>query len=237
VRGRVLVGLMVAAAGACPAHAVAEPVSGPHGTIEQTNTSSEPNTPTGTSYTGTYHAAGDPNADPPYMRGMTFYPPEGTRYETSVPERCTATDAEISLRGPAACPAGSHLGAGTTTGKFMGSVNELPIDMFNNTDEVIMVVGSPGVFTVSRGKIAPDQSVTFESPTCFPSINVARCPVDDALQLSSTMTMPPYVRGGRGYLTTPPTCPAVGYWETPVYFWWADGSDETMVTRQPCTQP
>ena len=236
MRGRTIAALLVGAIGTCPAAAAAEPASGPHGTIEQMFTSSVPGTPTGSTFKGTYHAAGDPSGDPPYMRGMTFHPPEGARYDTSVPDRCTATDAEIGLRGPSACPAGSHLGSGTGTAKAMGQVNEVPIEMFNNADEVILIIRSPGVYTISRGKIAPDQSVTFKSPTCYPSVNVAGCPVDNALQLGSQMVTPAYVRDGRAYLTTPPTCPESGYWETPVYFWWADGTDETIVTRQPCRQ-
>jgi hypothetical protein len=66
VRGRVVVGLAIAALGAWPVCAGAEPVSGPHGTIEMTGTTTQPGAPTGTSYTGTYHAAGDPSGDPPY---------------------------------------------------------------------------------------------------------------------------------------------------------------------------
>jgi hypothetical protein len=236
VRGRVVVGLAIAALGAWPVCAGAEPVSGPHGTIEMTGTTTQPGAPTGTSYTGTYHAAGDPNGDPPYMRGMTFYPHPGSRYDTSVPGRCTASDAQISLQGPAACPSDSRLGGGTAQGKFMGQTSTVNISMFNNTAEVILIIATPGVYTISRGKLAADQSLTFESPTCFPSVNLAGCPVDNALQLGSHMVVPPYVRDGRAYLTTPPTCPASGYWENPIAFWWADGSRETMVTKLPCSQ-
>jgi hypothetical protein len=32
------------------------------------------------------------------------------RYDTSVPEQCTADDFELQFRGPAACPEGSRLG-------------------------------------------------------------------------------------------------------------------------------
>ena len=46
----------------------------------------------------------------PYMRRMTFYPPAGMRHDTSVPEQCTASDFELSMNGPAACPEGSLIG-------------------------------------------------------------------------------------------------------------------------------
>jgi hypothetical protein len=170
------------------------------------------------------------------MRRMTFHPPAGTRYDTGALDRCTATDAELALRGPSACPESSRLGGGTGRAKAMGSEQTVEINVFNNTDEIVMVISSPGLFTVSRGKIGADGSQTFESPTCYPSVNLAGCPVDNALQTGSDVTMPVHVRDGRSYLTTPPTCPESGYWETPVRFWWADGSEDTAVTRQPCTQ-
>lgn len=217
--------------------AAAQPVSGPHETIEQTFTSAQPGTATGGGFTGSYHAAGDPSGDPPYMRRMTFYPPPGFRYDTSVPDRCTASDNEVALEGPSACPEGSHVGSGTAVGKFMGSTTTLDIDLFNAEDSMLMVARSPIVASAARGVFQPDGSVQWESPTCYPAFNPPGCPVDNVLQMGSTMKIPPYVRGGRAYMTTPPTCPKSGHWEEPVRFWWADGSGETVVTQQPCNRP
>src|SRR3954469_9675461 len=90
---------LVACAVAAAAPALAAPVSGPHETVDQGWTTTAPGAPSGFSFDGTYHAAGDPDGNPPYMRRMIFYNPPGTRYDTSVPERCTATDAELALRG------------------------------------------------------------------------------------------------------------------------------------------
>ena len=237
MRGSHLVALIVGAIAAWPATATAtaEPVSFAHGTLDQQWTTTQPGASTGSHYTGTYHAAGDPSGDPPYMRRMTFYPPAGTRYDTSVPGRCTASDAELALRGPTACPEASRIGGGTGTAKAMGESNTLPIHVFNNTDEVVMVIESPGVFTVSRGQIGPDGSTQFDSPTCYPSVNVAGCPVDNALQTGSDVTMSSIERNGRAYLTTPPTCPETGYWESLMRFWWADGSEDAVPLRHPCT--
>lgn len=236
---RAITGLLAATAAALPAQAGAEPASGPHGTIDQQLTTTEPSSPSGSHFTGRYHAANDPEGDPPYMRRMTFYPHPGTRYDTSVPKRCRATDAELQVRGPSACPPGSRIGGGTGTAKAMGQVNTVKIDVFNNTGQIVMVISTPGVYTVSRGRFGADGSQTFESPTCYPNVSVAGCPVDNALQTGSDVSFAPYVRTvdgeKRSYLTTPPACPETGYWETPVRFWWADGSGETIVTRQPCT--
>src|SRR5215213_5344264 len=82
VRGRNVVTLAIAALAAWPAGAAAVTVSGPHQTVEMTGTTTQPGTPTGTNFTATYHAAGDPNGDPPYMRRMKFIAHPGARYDT-----------------------------------------------------------------------------------------------------------------------------------------------------------
>jgi hypothetical protein len=224
--------------GAWPGFAAAQPVSGPHETIDQRLTTTQPNTPSGFHFTGTYHAAGDPKAYPPYMRKMTAYNQSGARFDTSVPPRCTASDMELMTQGVAACPEGSRLGGGTAESAFLGTFSsKLDLDFINNANEQIILARSPGLATIARGKVFPDGSVEFASPTCYPTLRPPACP-DTTLQLSTSVTVPPYTRkvGGRvrSYFTTPATCPAVRYWRTPIRFWWADGSVDTVVTRQPC---
>ena len=238
MRAGVATKLLLGVAFLLPPTAGAEPVDFAHGTIDQTLTTTRPNAPVGFHFIGRYHAAGDPDAPPPYLRKMTSY--GGPRRDTSVPERCTASDLELATSGAAACPDGSRLGAGTSDGLFMDSFpTTVQIDVFNNTGEQIMVVRSPGLATVSRGRINPDGSIEFESPTCFPSH--AGCPIDNSLQLRSDVTLPPYTKssGGtvRSYMTTPAKCPKSGHWTTTIRFWWADGSDDTVVTRNPCKRP
>src|SRR5439155_20973852 len=104
------------------ATASAEPASGPRETVDQSFTATQPGAPTGIRYSGKYHAAGDPSGMPPYLRRMVFHPPRGFRFDTSVPDRCTATDVELELRGPAACPPGSVIGQGTTEGIFQAPI-------------------------------------------------------------------------------------------------------------------
>ena len=226
-----------------PGAAPAEQVSFPHGVVESTYTTTRANAPSGGSYFGRYHAAGDPQGRPPYMRRMVFYNPSGARRDTSVPQRCGATDLELALRGPEACPAGSRLGGGRTITSFMEQPpTEVDIVLFNNENEQIILARSPLVATVARGRIGPDGSIEFASPTCFPALQPVPCPVDTVLQLQTKMESPPYVRTGpdgsvRSYLTTPAKCPKRGYWESPIRFWWKDGSEDLVVTRQPCKRP
>jgi hypothetical protein len=240
--------LLVAAV--CAPTAIAKPGSGPRETIDQGYTATRANSPTGASFTGVYHAAGDPKGNPPYMRRMVFYPPRGFRYDTSVPDRCTATDVELEVRGPAACPSGSRVGAGTTEGLFFEPIAHAfvfshynnPFDVVNNANEQVMLIQTPGGFTVVRGRIRPDQSVEYSSPTCFPAPPAGQqCPDDYVLQVKSSSSMPPHTKisGGRvrTYMRTPPKCPARGFWRTNVKFWWADGSVDTVATRQPCGRP
>jgi hypothetical protein len=222
--------------------AAAQPVRGPHQTVDSRYSTTRPNAATGTYFSATYHAAGNPNASPPYMRRMIAWPPQGFRYDMSVPARCTASDIELEVRGPAACPAASRVGGGITQGRLFGSFGgPLKVVIFNNTNEQIFLVGSAGLASVSRGHVRRDQSIEFASPTCYPSFDPPGCPIDNALQLGTTVTVPRYTKSVRGtvrsYLTTPPRCPAAGYWKTPIRFWWADGSADTVVTKQACTRP
>ena len=231
----------VAASALVATPAAAEPVSWSHGTLDARWTATQPNTASGSSYDATYHAAGDPSSPPPYMRRMIFYNPHGARYDTSVPDRCTASDAELAVRGAEACPPGSRLGGGETTVAFGGRFPATTrLDLVNNTNEQIIVARSPLVATVARGRIRPDGSIEFASPTCWPTVGDAPCPADTVLQVRSSMRVPAYARTidgvERSYLTTPPKCPGTGYWDGPVWFSWADGSEQTVVSRTACTQ-
>jgi hypothetical protein len=241
-RDGLVVVVLLSALGAWPASAGAQPVSGPHETLDFQFTTTQPSTPTGWSFKGTYHAAGDPDAPPPYMRRMTFYHPPGMQFDTSVPASCAASDAELALQGADACPEASRLGGGTVLISFMGGAPQPNnAQLFNNKNEQIIVGESPLVSTIVRSRMYPDGSVEYESPTCWPSVPGAACPVDDALQVGSEISVPAYTTASEGstrsYLTTPPECPASGHWEAPIRFWWADGTTETVVTEQPCTGP
>lgn len=233
--------LLVASSMSWASAAQAQPVSFPHGTIDQTFTTTEPGAPTGGTYTGRYHAAGDPDADPPFMERMVFTPPPGMRYDTSVPKRCRASDLELSMNGPAACPKGSRLGGGETSGVFMAPVTHqeftrftFPMDVMNNTNEQILLIKTDaGSYSVVRGQIRSDGSMEFASPTCFPTPPTG-CVDDHVLQTGATSFLPPYTSKKGSYATTPPTCPDTGYWTSTVDFWWKDGTFDHVVTRQPC---
>ena len=222
-------------------HAAAAPVKFRHGTVNHRLTTGQPNAPSGFRYDASYHAARKPNAYPPYMRKMVSYSPPGLRYDTSVPKRCSASDLRLAIAGPSACPKGSRLGGGTSETAFAGRFpSTTKLDMFNNRNEQIILARSPGLTTVARGRIHRDGRVEFASPTCFPSVHPVGCPVDNVLQLKASIRVAPYTRRSKGvtrsWLRTPRTCPRSGHWTTPIRFWWADGSVDRVVTKQPCTE-
>jgi hypothetical protein len=228
--------------------AAGQPGTGPRETVDQTFTTTRPNSPTGFGFSASYHAAGDPQGAPPYMRRMVFYPPRGLRYDTSVPARCTASDTELQVMGPTACPPGSRLGRGPVEGLIMEPfAHDFVFDHFkhptyvlNNTNEQIVLIESEG-FTVVRGHIRPDGSMDWVLPACFPTPPGGHCVDDYIIQLKTISKLAPYTRtsGGRlrSYATTPPRCPARGYWQTTVRYWWANGSVDSVATKQPCRRP
>ncbi len=198
-------------------------------------------------FTGVYHAAGNPRGNPPYMRKMIFYPPRGMRVDSRVPARCTAPDVVLQVRGPAACPKASIIGGGKTEGIFYEPVaHSFVFDRFkhhlylvNNANEQIILVRAEG-YAVVRGRIRPDGSTVFASPTCFPAPPTG-CVDDYILQLRSSTFMPRYTRRVHGrvrsYTKTPARCPRRGYWRTTVRFWWADGARDSVVTTERCKRP
>jgi hypothetical protein len=249
VRLRRCAGLLLAALlalGALSAAVSALPGNGPRETINQTFTTTRPGSPTGFGFSASYHAVGDKQAPPPYLRRMVFYPPRGLRYDTSVPPRCSASDPQLQLMGPAACP-GSVLGRGTVEGLIMEPFAhdfvfdhfKHPIYILNAKAEQILLVHSEG-FTVVRGHFRRDGSLNWVLPSCFPSPPGGKCVDDYVVQLKTNSSLRPYTRKVAGrlrsYGTTPSGCPHRGYWRTTVRHWWSDGSVDTVATKQPCRQ-
>jgi len=245
VRAGLVLAALVVPCAAWIAGAGARPGSGPRETVNQRFTTQRPGTPAGLRFAGHFHAADDPKGTPPYLRRMVVHPPRGMRYDTSVPGRCTASDAQLAALGPAACPPDSHIGHGRAEGLFQEPVGHDFLidhfrhhtDIFNNTDEQIVLVESEGS-TVVRGRLRPDGSMVFATPTCFPHPPAGGCADEYIVQLVTSSTIPRYVRTvkrhTRSYATTPPSCPARGYWKTVVVLSWSDGKRDKVATAQPC---
>jgi hypothetical protein len=151
----------------------------------------------------------------------------GARYDTSVPAQCPASDAELTLRGAAACPVASVVGTGwleidTGAGDQMADVTFL-----NRTDELIFVntVRGTPARTILRAAIS-GTSTTSDVPF-LPGL-----PPDggvlDRVHFEDFQT--------GSYITTPVTC-WMGRWINRVTFTYADGVTETVRSASPCKKP
>ena len=224
--------------------AFGQPGQGPRETVNQNFTTKRPNTPTGLRFSAEYHAPGDKEGAPPYLRRIVFFPPGGVRYNTNVPAKCTASDAVLEAQGPDACPPKSLIGHGTASGLFMFPVaNDVEFHNFfhhtvviNNTNEQILLVHSEG-YTVVRGRIRRDGAVVYDTPACFPA-PPGGCVDEYIIQLKTTTNLPRISRRVKGrkrvYARTPRHCPRRGWWRTVVRFVWEDGAVDSVPTRQPC---
>jgi len=227
-----------------PVAAVAAPVTGPHQTVEMSFTSTRPGSPSGFSYSATFHNPTDPGADPPALRRLVITAPAGSVIDTSVPERCTAGDDELEQRGEAACPAASRIGAGSADIKpvaFPAVHYETVVFNADHEQKELLTADPPSPPVVVHGYIRGNQ-LDGPVPTCITGGTAPQdCPSDQVSLLRNDITIPPFTSGRgarrRSYFTTPPRCPRSGAWSTPITFYYGDGAVETLTTRQPCSRP
>jgi hypothetical protein len=223
-----------------PAAAAAAPAAGPHEVVDIRASTTHVSTPSALTYAAIYRSAPDSSAEPPPLRHLLIRLPAGTHLNTTVVPQCTASDAQIRLLGDAACPPGSRVGSGQVTADVTG-LGRMTFDttLFNGPDQQIEVIeagnrlGSDGVVRTYLHGTTLDGPV----PTCLTGGQPpSGCPFDQVTLLSNHLTMRAITVNGRSYGVTPPTCPVSGAWRTPVTLTYADGSVDTVVTRQPCMQ-
>src|SRR4051795_11224405 len=118
MREAIVGALVVAVLMPTAAHAAAG--TGPRETIEIKNSTSAPGSPVGVTYTATFRNPSNPAGTPPSLRRLVLSAAPGAQVDTSVPARCTATDAELKQKGEAACPAASRIGYGRAGGEAPG---------------------------------------------------------------------------------------------------------------------
>lgn len=179
----------------------------------------------------------NPGGKPHTVRTMVVHGPAGGTIDTSVPPRCHASDAQLRAQGPSACPPESKIGSGfslsdTGDGGPFPRYSEATLTNFNAKDEVIGVGVLKSALLLrfaDRTKIRGNTTTTN-----FPQFP-GRPPPDPYTPLKRLLvTFPPYVRGGRTYMRTPPSCPAVGYWTTTLEFTYVDGVKQRLISRSPC---
>lgn len=200
----------------------------------------KPGVPTALTFAVDYRQPDDPNAKPPAVRTVIETLAAGARFDTSVPGRCTASDAQLMAQGEAACPADSKVGTGyirIDTGfpdpnRFI----EVDVAFINNADQLIFVTTDrdSGAHVVSRSRIEGGRLTSSAPP--LPGTP----PDGGALDVVSSRldAIARDVEGTpRAYITTPPECPPGGEWANSLSFTYADGVTEEVESRSPCVGP
>jgi hypothetical protein len=179
-----------------------------------------------------YTKPGQPNAKPSPIRRFQLDAPAGTVFHTATVPACEASDAEVRVLGPGACPSPSRIGAGPITvitgfGKpFDPFVS--PTTVFNDGSgwlEISQTPSTPSVtIAVTRLTVSGDRvsGPIAASPGGPPDFQTAVSTVDLSFPAST------------GYITTPPTCPATGRWVATGTFTFADGTTQVVHGDTPC---
>jgi hypothetical protein len=223
-----------------PAGATAIPDSGPHETVDMWSSTPKPNASSALGYWAGYHAAGDPDADPPPLRRLTIQLPAGTRIDTSVPPRCTASDLELRLAGESACPPSAWLGRGAATIRQPGlGVATYDTVLYNAEDQLLELVKSGDQVVGVVHTYVHGTTLDGPIPTCLTGGQPPDgCPFDQFTLLANHLQVNAMSVGTgitrRNYGTTPATCPPTHTWQVRVTFSFADGSVDSVTPRAPC---
>lgn len=198
-----------------------------------------PRTGTGVRIEIDYLNPDDPDAKPPAVQTVVETLAPGSRIDTSVPERCDASDTELIAAGAAACPAGSRVGGGEValdTGiPGPGRIIETDVTEFNNTGEVILLfepVEAGSTRFVSRAPI-DGRTITAGAPPLpggppdgFTALKRVRLTLDAISTVAGGKT--------RSYVTTPRSCPVTGSWTNEISFTYRDGESQSATSDSPC---
>jgi hypothetical protein len=175
----------------------------------------------------------NPGAKPNAVRRVTIQPAFGARFDTSVPALCTASDPQLMALGESACPPGSKVGEGLVTvdtglpgpARFL----TVDVDFFNNSGQLIYLNTARGTAarTIIRAQASESEIVT-DAPL------LPGTPPDGGAIDTVKVHMPPLVRDGDAYVTTPPRCPRSRVWVNRMTFGYGDGVEQTVESSSPC---
>ncbi len=225
--------VLAGAAGAAPRRSYAVDY------VETFNTT-HPNTPTGVFLKSEW--LGDrPGEKPHTIIDDIFRLDPGARFDFSVPAVCRATDEQIYLKGAAACPRASRVASGEVELDIGASVWILPRVLRSHVT----------VFNAGPGKLI-DLAVSFNTGIPIPS--VGRPTVTGTGIFTENLALPgvpppdkfvavksdlfhffKITKGGKGFITTPRTCPASGFWTNTLFSRYHGGKTNTVSSRSPCT--
>ncbi len=196
-------------------------------------TTERPGKPSGLRLDIDYVNPDDRDAKPVAVRRVVETLARGSRIDTSVPDLCQASDAELIAQGESACPSDSRVGDGTIridTG-VPGPERFIDADVvfLNNTDELIFVSTErdSGSRVVSRSQVDKRQIVNTAPP-------LPGAPPDGAALDEVHAELDRIVAGGRAYIRTPSNCPKDRRWTNKVHLTYSDGVTQKETTGNRC---
>ena len=177
----------------------------------------------------------DPAAKPPAVMEVVETLPPGSRIDTSVPEACTASDAELASSGQGACPPGSRVGGGEVDLDTGTATLAFEVTLFSNRDQLILLFEQKGggVRTPSRARVDGDRP---EGPQIVAQVPpIPGGPPDGFTAIERVrLRADAITRDGRSYVTTPDSCPPAGSWTSRIDFVYRNGTRQTTTNPSPC---
>jgi hypothetical protein len=196
-------------------------------------TTQQPGAPSGRMLRNDYFHASDPAAKSPALKHLRIELPTGARFDTGAVPPCRAGDAEIIATRGAACPKDSALGTEVyivDTGfpepnRFV----TVDIQFFNEPGGIIVFTEdrSAGSRLVNHGKVTA-RTYDLDYPP------LPGTPPEGGTNRSEDATFAAATGPGGAYLTTPPSCPAEGFWTFRATFTYVNGEEHLRESRSPC---
>ena len=230
---------IAALAAALPATAAA---AGPRQTFGGAFTTAVPGASSGYRLAIDYRDPANPGGKPYAVQRVLQQLHAGSRIDTTVPPRCTASDAQLNTQGASACPADTRVGTGELSVDFGQGAGRVPrvvetrVTVFNADRQVILFAestnaGDPPIRVTSRSA-AGERTFTSDTPP-VPGAS----PSDPYMAIKRVrLSLDPVTMRGRAFIRTPPSCPASGAWTTTGTFTYRDGAVETVASQTPCSR-
>src|SRR5215208_3022623 len=196
-------------------------------------TTQQPGAASGRHNVNLYSAAADPAGKSPALKHLKITLPPGARFDTAAVERCKASDPEIIATRDDACPPDSLVGTEVyivDTG-FPEPNRFVTVDIkfFNEADglKVFTEDRSAGSRLVNHAKLTTN---TYDLD--YPPL--PGTPPEGGTNRSEDATFAAAAGPGGSFLTTPPSCPAAGYWTFHATFTYVNGEVHEKESRSPC---
>jgi hypothetical protein len=228
-------GLLAVSAGVAPATDSSRQAS------SYTLTETRPARATGEHFQFDYVNPDDPDAKPPAVREVVTVLPRGGRYDPTAPGSCTATDAEFTLQGAAACPPDSAIGGGVVTvdtgAPGPARIVTADVEFFNNAEDpagefiYLNTVRGTGARTIIRADVTRRRTITIAPmlPGTPPDGGAI-----DTVDVEVAKVVRTVDGERRRYITTPRRCPRSRTWVAKVRFTYGEDYSQVVGTPNAC---